>query len=58
MKTARDTSSLVTLGDWLGHAERLYAKANPSRGMLAAHDALLFLSAIAGALAAAWWLPV
>jgi MFS family permease len=41
-----------------GASLRLYAKANPSRGMLAAHDALLFLSAIAGAMAAAYWLPV
>jgi MFS family permease len=41
-----------------GASLRLYAKANPSRGMLAAHDALLFLSAIAGAVAAAFWLPV
>jgi MFS family permease len=46
--------SLATAGASL----RLYARANPSRGMLAAHDALLFLSAIAGAMAAAWWLPV
>lgn len=46
--------SLATAGASL----RLYARANPSRGMLAAHDALLFLSAIAGAIAAAWWLPV
>ena len=41
-----------------GASLQLYAKANPSRGMLAAHDALLFLSAIAGAMAAAFWLPV
>jgi MFS family permease len=41
-----------------GASLRLYAKANPTRGMLAAHDALLFVSAIAGAMAAAYWLPV
>jgi MFS family permease len=41
-----------------GASLRLYARANPSRGMLAAHDALLFLSAIAGAMTAAYWLPV
>ncbi|HUO53184.1 MAG TPA: hypothetical protein VMU18_00475 [Rhodoblastus sp.] len=41
-----------------GASLRLYGLANPSRGMLAAHDALLFLSAIAGAMAAAFWLPV
>ncbi len=41
-----------------GASLRLYAKANPTRGMLAAHDAVLFLSAIAGAIAAAFWLPV
>ncbi|WP_294533151.1 hypothetical protein [uncultured Rhodoblastus sp.] len=41
-----------------GASLRLYARASPSRGMLAAHDAVLFLSAIAGAMAAAWWLPV
>ena len=41
-----------------GASLRLYAKANPSRKMLAAHDGLLFLSAIAGAVAAAFWAPV
>ncbi len=41
-----------------GASLRLYATANPSRKMLAAHDAILFLSAIAGATAAAFWLPV
>jgi len=46
--------SLATAGASL----RLYARARPSRAMLAAHDALLFVSAIAGAVAAAIWLPV
>jgi MFS family permease len=41
-----------------GASLRLYSKANPSRAMLAAHDALLFLSAIAGAVASTFWLPV
>jgi MFS family permease len=41
-----------------GASLRLYARARPSRAMLAAHDALLFVSAIAGAVAAAIWLPV
>lgn len=41
-----------------GASLRLYGKARPSRAMLAAHDAVLFLSAIAGAMAAAFWLPV
>jgi len=41
-----------------GAALRLYGRANPSRAMLAAHDAALFLSAIAGAMASAFWLPV
>ncbi len=41
-----------------GASLRLYATARPSRAMLAAHDAVLFLSAIAGAIAAAFWLPV
>ena len=41
-----------------GASLRLYATARPSRGMLAAHDALLFLSAIAGAMAAAIWRAV
>lgn len=41
-----------------GASLRLYARANPSRKMLAAHDGLLFLSAIAGAVAASFWLPV
>ncbi|HUO53581.1 MAG TPA: hypothetical protein VMU18_02480 [Rhodoblastus sp.] len=44
--------SLATAGASL----RLYADARPSRAMLAAHDALLFLSAIGGAAAAAFWL--
>jgi ribosomal protein L3 glutamine methyltransferase len=45
MKTARDTSSLVTLGDWLGHAERLYAKTGAALGQVAshAHDEALYL---------------
>jgi hypothetical protein len=46
--------SLATAGASL----RLYARARPSRAMLAAHDALLFVAAIAGAVAAAIWLPV
>lgn len=41
-----------------GASLRLYARARPSRAMLAAHDALLFVSASAGAMAAAFWLPV
>lgn len=41
-----------------GASLRLYAKANPSRAMLAAHDALLFFGAILGAVAAAFWAPV
>lgn len=41
-----------------GASLKLYASARPSRLMLAAHDAVLFLSAIAGAIAAAFWLPV
>ncbi len=41
-----------------GASLRLYRFANPSRAMLAAHDAILFLSAIAGAVAAAFWRPV
>ncbi|MCI4677813.1 hypothetical protein K9U39_13835 [Rhodoblastus acidophilus] len=41
-----------------GASLKLYRRANPSRAMLAAHDAVLFLSAIAGAIAAAFWLPV
>ncbi len=45
--------SLATAGASL----RLYNRANPSRTMLAAHDGLLFLSAMGGALAAAL-LPV
>jgi len=45
MKTARDTSSLITLGDWLGHAERLYAKTGAALGQVAshAHDEALYL---------------
>jgi hypothetical protein len=46
--------SLATAGASL----RLYVRANPSRAMLAAHDATLFLSAMAGAIATAFWLPV
>jgi MFS family permease len=42
--------SLATSGASL----RLYSCANPSRAMLAAHDALLFVSAMGGALAAAF----
>jgi MFS family permease len=42
--------SLATAGASL----RLYGRANPSRAMLAAHDALLFLAAIGGAIAAAY----
>ena len=38
-----------------GASLRLYGRARPSRAMLAAHDAVLFLSAIAGALSAALW---
>ncbi len=41
-----------------GASLRLYGRANPSRAMLAAHDAILFLSAIVGAILAAFWLPV
>jgi len=41
-----------------GASLQLYAKARPSRALLAAHDALLFLSAIGGALAASLWAPV
>jgi MFS family permease len=41
-----------------GASLRLYGRANPSRAMLAAHDSVLFLSAIAGAIASAFWLPV
>jgi len=41
-----------------GASLRLYRLANPTRAMLAAHDAILFLSAIAGAVAAAFWRPV
>jgi hypothetical protein len=37
-----------------GASLRLYGRAFPSRAMLAAHDAVLFLSAIAGAMAAAF----
>jgi MFS family permease len=40
-----------------GASLRLYRSANPSRAMLAAHDAILFLSAIVGAAAAAFWRP-
>ncbi|MDI9848439.1 MFS transporter [Rhodoblastus sp. 17X3] len=39
-----------------GASLRLYGRARPSRAMLAAHDAVLFLSAIAGAIFAAIWL--
>jgi MFS family permease len=39
-----------------GASLRLYGRARPSRAMLAAHDAVLFLSAIAGAISAAVWL--
>jgi MFS family permease len=38
-----------------GASLRLYGRARPSRAMLAAHDAVLFLSAIVGALSAAFW---
>lgn len=41
-----------------GASLRLYGRAHPSRAMLAAHDAALFLSAIAGAMASTLWLPV
>jgi MFS family permease len=41
-----------------GASVRLYVAARPSRAMLAAHDALLFLAAIAGAMVAAIWTPI
>jgi hypothetical protein len=41
-----------------GASLELYAQARPSRAMLAAHDAVLFLSAMAGAVAASWLQPV
>jgi len=56
----RFTAALVVVAiGWsfatAGASLRLYGRARPSRAMLAAHDAVLFLSAIAGALCAALW---
>ena len=44
-RKATETGRLATLGDWLRHAERLYAKANLALGQVAtnAHDEALYL---------------
>ncbi len=56
------TALIVVAVGWsfatAGASLKLYRDAKPSRAMLAAHDAILFLSAIAGAVTAAFWQPV